>query len=284
VALLVVIALCAAGLAGALVFAFSGETAVAAKNFYTAFGLRVTRSYLPFDATRILLIAALAALLGVGLVIVMFRPPLLIDIGLALLGGLGAFGAVQLFLNVTLAKRQAAFMPQLEQILRMLSSSLAVGLGLRQAIILVTEDVVDPARSEFLRVIGRTNIGISILDAVDEMAERMPSSEMSMTARAIRVQSQTGGDLAKVLDNVATTLQARRTLVEKMKALTAEGRISGIVILSLPFAIGAFIAIAQPAMGHAMFFTIIGQSSLAGALLLELAAGFSLKQIMRFDP
>ncbi|HVA27482.1 MAG TPA: type II secretion system F family protein [Candidatus Baltobacteraceae bacterium] len=282
--LLIFITIGAAGIVGALVLAFGSNIADAAQQFYTTFGLRVTRSYLPFDAARVLLIGGIAAALLVGIIIALFRPPLLADIVLVLFGGLGAYGAVNLFLKVTLAKRQAAFTPQLEQVLRMLSSSLSVGLGLRQAVVLVTEDVVDPARSEFLRIIGRTNIGISILDAIDEMAERMPSSEMSMTARAIRVQSQTGGDLAKVLENVATTIQARRTLMAKMAALTAEGRISGIVILALPFAVGGFIAIAQPAMGHAMFFTLIGQASLAGALLLELAAGFSLKQIMRFDP
>ncbi len=283
-ALLVFITLGAAGIVGALALAFSGDATAAAQSFYTTFALRVTRSYLPFDAARVLLIGGIAAALLVGIAIAAFRPPLPADIVLVLLGGIGAYGAVNFFLKITLAKRQAAFMPQLELVLRMLAGSLGVGLGLRQAVVLVTEDVVDPARSEFLRIIGRTNIGISILDAIDEMAERMPSSEMSMTARAIRVQSQTGGDLAKVLDNVATTIQARRTLMAKMAALTAEGRISGIVILAIPFAVGGFIAVAQPAMGHAMLFTLIGQASLGGALLLELAAGFSLKQIMRFDP
>lgn len=281
---IVLLTLCVAGMAAALAMAFSTQGTAAAQHLYAKLDLRVKVSYLPLNAAKVLIVSnVIAVIVVVSITIVLHTSPL-VDVVLLLIGAAGAYGAGTVYLGRQAAKRQKAFMPQLELVLRMISSSLRVGLGLRQAIVLVTEDVVEPARTEFMRVIGRTNIGISILDALDEMAQRMPSSEMFMSARAIRVQSQTGGDLASVLDNVASTIQARRTLQRKMAALTAEGRISGIVILSLPFAIGAFISIAQPTMGHALFFTPIGQASIALAIFLEAAAGFSLKKIMRFDP
>ncbi|MFN2529295.1 MAG: type II secretion system F family protein [Candidatus Baltobacteraceae bacterium] len=280
----VLITLGVAGIAGALAMAYGSQGATFAQGLYEKADLRAKVSYLPHNASKVLIVSGSLTALLVGGLIFVLHASLMIDMVLLLVGGVGAYGAGNLYLSVQVAKRQKAFMPQLELVLRMIASSLSVGLGLRQAIVLVTEDVPEPARTEFLRIIGRTNIGISILDAIDEMSERMPSSEMLMTARAIRVQSQTGGDLANVLNNVASTIQARRTLQRKMSALTAEGRISGFVILSLPFGIGAFICVAQPTMGHALFFTPIGQASIALAIFLEAAAGFSLSKIMRFDP
>lgn len=282
--LLLLITLGVAGIAGALVMALSGDAGSTAQRLYVKFDLRMKHSYLPFNSAKVLIICAGTYALLFVFVAVFFRPPLWFGGPLLVVAALGAYGTANMFLSMKASKRQRAFMPQLEQTLRMIASSLSVGLGLRQAIVLVTEDVVEPARTEFMRVIGRTTIGIGILDALDEMAERMPSPEMWMTARAIRVQSQTGGDLAKVLENVASTIQSRRTLVRKMSALTAEGRISGVVILALPFAIGGFISVAQPQMGHALFFTPIGQAAIGFALFLEALAGLSLKKIMRFDP
>ncbi|MFN2529632.1 MAG: type II secretion system F family protein [Candidatus Baltobacteraceae bacterium] len=249
----VLITLGVAGIAGALAMAYGGQGTAFAQGLYEKADLRAKVSYLPHNASKVLIVSGVSAALLVSGLIFLLHPSLMIDAVLLLVGAVGAYGAGNLYLSVQVAKRQKAFMPQLELVLRMISSSLSVGLGLRQAIVLVTEDVVEPARTEFMRVIGRTNIGISILDAIDEMSERMP-------------------------------IQARRTLQRKMSALTAEGRISGFVILSLPFAIGAFISVAQPTMGHALFFTPVGQASIALAVLLEAAAGFSLSKIMRFDP
>ena len=105
--------------------------------------------------------------------------------------------------EVRIARRLDAFITQLELALRLIAGGLRVGLGLRQALTIVIEELPDPARYEFLRVIGQTNIGVSILDAMDDLAERMPSNETLMMARVIRMQSQTGGDLARVLEQLA---------------------------------------------------------------------------------
>ncbi len=174
--------------------------------------------------------------------------------------------------NMQTARRTKKFMPQLESALRMIAGSLRVGLSLPQSLVVVAEELDDPAKTEFKRVVGRTNLGVSILDALDEMAERMPSSELSMTVRAIRVQSQTGGDLAELLEAVGDTIKARRTLARKVAALTAEGRMSAYVILALPIGVGIFLTISQPHMGHSLMFTLIGRLALATVAVLETLA------------
>jgi tight adherence protein B len=181
------------------------------------------------------------------------------------------------------ARRLKKFMPQLESALRMAAGSLRVGLSLRQALLVVAEELDNPAKAEFMRVVGATNLGMSILDALDELAERMPSSELAMTVRAIRVQSQTGGDLADLLDTVGDTIKARRTLSRKVSALTAEGRMSAYVILALPIGVGIFLVLTQPHMGHALLYTTIGQISLGAVAVLETLATVIILQMLKVE-
>jgi tight adherence protein B len=181
------------------------------------------------------------------------------------------------------SRRTKKFMPQLEAALRMISGSLRVGLSLPQSLVVVAEELDDPAKTEFTRVVGRTNLGVSILDALDEMSARLPSSELAMTVRAIRVQAQTGGDLANLLDTVGDTIKARRTLARKVAALTAEGKMSAYVILALPIGVGIFLCITQPHMGHALLFTMIGHIALAIVFVLEALAWIIIAQMLKVE-
>jgi tight adherence protein B len=165
----------------------------------------------------------------------------------------------------------------------MLAGALRVGLGLRQAVILVTEEVPDPARREFMRVIGRTNIGIPIVDALDELAKSMPSNEMYMFSKVVRVQQTTGGDLAKVLEKLAATIRDRRRVFRKMNALTAQGRFGAFIIGGLPVLVGGFVVLTQPEMGGALENTTPGHIALIIVAILEGLAIYTLSRILRFD-
>jgi tight adherence protein B len=218
----------------------------------------------------ILLALALHTSLAMGL--------LLLPLSLALAMIFGTY-----YLKFAGARRVNGFTQQLELVLRQMSGALRVGLGLRQSIILVTEEVPDPARREFMRVVGRTNIGISILDALDELATSMPSQEMNMTAKSIRIQSTTGGDLAKVLESLANTIRDRRRIHRKMSALTAQGRGSAWIIGSLPVVVGGFVILTQPEMSHALLHTKPGWVALGIVAALEGMAFVALSKILQFD-
>ncbi len=217
---------------------------------------------------------ALALLLHTTLTIGLLMLPLSLAISLV-------FGTY--YLKIAGARRVNSFTQQLELVLRQMSGALRVGLGLRQSIILVTEEVPDPARREFMRVVGRTNIGVSILDALDELATSMPSQEMNMMAKSIRIQSTTGGDLAKVLESLANTIRDRRRIQRKMSALTAQGRGSAWIIGSLPVLVGGFVLLTQPSMSEPMLHTQPGWIALGIVAGLEGLAAYSLSKILQFD-
>jgi tight adherence protein B len=216
-------------------------------------------------------------------VMIFFKPDLLQGLVALPVLVLLAFGVCRVIVRQLIARRLAKFGNQLELVLRLLSSGLRAGLSIRQAMVIVIEQAPDPARYEFMRVVGQTNIGMSLYDSLDLLATRMSSNEMTMMTRAIRLQSQTGGNLANVLDQLATTIRDRRRLARKIKAITSEGRATGSIISILPIAVGAMILLMNPSMRDAMFGTTIGLFSLGTAITLEVVGIFILAMMIRVD-
>ena len=173
------------------------------------------------------------------------------------------------------------FIEQLELALRLIASGLRSGLGMRQSLSLVIDEMPDPARFEFSRVIGQANIGVSMYDALDDLAARMAAGETLMMARVIRIQGRTGGDLAYNLEQLANTIKERRRMRRKIRSLTAEGRASAIVLVALPVFLGAFICLSQQQLGHALLFTRIGHITFVIVSILLLGGIFTLQRILR---
>ncbi len=228
----------------------------------------------------VLTIAGSVALAWIAIVLLLHAGLIL---SLILLPVLAACGALLFYsyLNFRIHRRLEAFVSQLELALRLIAGGIRVGLGLRQALTMVIDELPDPAHHEFRRVVGQTNLGISIYDAVDDLAERMPSNETLMIARVFRVQSQTGGDLARILDQLAATIKDRRQVQRKVSSLTAEGRMSCWVLTLIPICLGLFIILTQPDMRNALLHTGIGHGVLIVLAVLELAGYFWLRQLLK---
>jgi tight adherence protein B len=202
---------------------------------------------------------------------------------LALFGALTIYGAGW-YLRRRRRGRVTKFQDQLEQALRTLAGGVRVGLGIRQAFVMTAEESRDPVKGEFMRVVGLSNVGVSILDAFDQMAARMTNPETKMLARILRVQSQTGGNLAGILTGLADTIRDRRRLLRRVSAITAQGRATGWLLGLLPIALGAFLVVAEPTLRASMLFTPLGQLFLAIALLLDALSIFSIMKIVQIDP
>src|SRR5579872_6246837 len=227
-------------------------------------------------------IAAVTALLWIVLAFLM-RPAPIVGVVLLPLCAAAACAGFWMLLQMKLRKRLDTFVQQLELALRLVSSGVRIGLGLRQALTIVIDEMPNPARHEYMRVVGQTNIGVSVYDALDNLAKRMPGNETLMMARAIRIQSQTGGDLAKILEHLAETIKDRRRIQRKIQALTAEGRASAAILSALPPFLAGFISLTEPAMGRALMFTTPGHIALAIVFVLESLGVFTLMRMLKVD-
>lgn len=183
----------------------------------------------PWSAPSMLInIVGLSALSGAGLFVLKFG--LMTSVGVAL----GVLVLPFLWLRFKRKRRLNKMLDQLPDVFELLGQALRAGHSLASGIHLVSENLPDPIGTEFARVFHEQNLGIKIEDALKNMAERNGQMDLRFFVTAVLIQRQTGGDLAEVLDNIGGVIRERIELFGTVQALTAEGRLSGWVLLALP--------------------------------------------------
>jgi tight adherence protein B len=136
--------------------------------------------------------------------------------------------------NFRRKRRMTKLMNQLPDVFEMMSQALRAGHSLAGAIQLVYEQMPPPIATEFAQVYHEQNLGIKVEEALQSMADRVDSLDVRFFVTAVMIQRQTGGDLAEVLDNISGVIRERIELAGLVRGLTAEGRLSGWVLFSLP--------------------------------------------------
>jgi tight adherence protein B len=187
------------------------------------------------------------------------------------------FGS-KLFLRFRAGRRQAAFADQLDDSLQLMAGSLRAGHSLLRAVDSVSQEAAAPTSEEFSRIVNETRVGRDLNDALDEVAERMGSDDFVWVAQAIAIHREVGGNLAEVLDAVGHTIRERNAIRRQVKALSAEGKLSAIVLMALPFGVTGFIGMSNP--GYLAKFTesLIGYGMLGTAAVMLLVGALWLKK------
>lgn len=151
-----------------------------------------------------------------------------------------------LMLDVRGNKRLRAFENQLPDVLNLLSGGLRTGWGIQQSLELVTAESMPPASEEFKRVQLEARLGVPIERALGSLAERLGSRSFEWVVSAIAIQREVGGNLAEVLDQVAASIRDRESMTRQIASLSAEGRISAVILIVLPFVIVAGLLVISP--------------------------------------
>lgn len=155
-------------------------------------------------------------------------------------------------------KRLQLFEAQIDTVINLLASSLRAGASLAQAVSSVAEELEEPAATEFKTITKAIQLGVPAAQALEQTAERIGSLDLQMIATAALVQRETGGNLAEILDNNAETVRDRRALRASLKALTSQGRISGLVIGIIPFVVTVVIYLISPTYFEPMLRSAFG--------------------------
>ncbi len=252
------------------------------QKYIARFSDRLDRANIKIRTEEVAIGLVIASVIAWGGCMYLLRSNLIIALFSFIPCSLCIFASFGVWVNIRIKKRLAQFEVQLELVLRMMSGAIRSGLGLRQAMIMVTEEMPDPARHEFNLVLLQTNIGMGINDALERLAIRMPGHEITMMTKSIAIQTQTGGNLGKTLDHLATTIKERRKLYRKVKAITSEATGSAYVIGALPIAVGGVVMAIQPTVRDTLIQTPGGHNVLAIALILEGLGIFSLWKLLQF--
>lgn len=152
-----------------------------------------------------------------------------------LIGG----GVLFLKLRIGQTKRLRKLEAQLPEALMLMASAIRSGLGFQQAIALVAEEGPQPIAEEMQHFGNDLAMGLTTAEALARLQARFDSTDAEMLASALMIQHETGGNLTEILTNLHHTIRERQQLLGQVRTLTAQGRLSGVILTLLPFAIGA---------------------------------------------
>ncbi|TFV79538.1 type II secretion system protein F [Blastococcus sp. CT_GayMR19] len=251
------------------------EKALAKRGRAAAGVAALERAGMAMTLPNFVLTVGLTAVVGGAVGLVLGGPVL----GLVLLCvvPLGA----KLLLTFRASRRQAAFADQLDDSLQLMAGSLRAGHSLLRSVDSVASEADAPTSEEFSRIVNETRVGRDLNDALDEVAERMGSDDFTWVAQAIAIHREVGGNLAEVLDAVGHTIRERNAIRRQVKALSAEGKLSAVVLMALPFGVTFFISMTNP--GYLAKFTesVTGFAMLGAAGLMLLVGGLWLKSTVK---
>jgi len=224
---------------------------------------------------RFLIITVSLAIAGLALATVISGSPLPAIAAAATLGYLPL-----LLVNRRAARRQRIISDQLPNALDFLSRVLRAGHSLSTGIQMMGDELPRPIGAEFRRCYERHSLGQPLEESLREMAGRVDSSDFAFFITAVLIQRQTGGDLAEVLDNISEMIRARLRLQGHVKAITAEGRLTGNVLVAFPIVLFIVSYFLNPAYAGVLLKTGMGRMLLCAAAGLQIVGLVLIRRIV----
>ena len=200
-----------------------------------------------------------------------------------ILGGAVA-GAVPIFFVLFKRnKRMAKFEEGLPEALDLITSALRVGHSLNSALGLVTRECPDPVGPEFRVTFDEQNYGLELKTALENMVTRVPVQDLRIVVTGIMIQKESGGNLAEVLEKAAEVIRERFRLKRQIMTHTAQGRITGMVLTSLPIVLGCALYFVNPKMMSLLWTREIGIKLLWAASIMIVIGGLIIRKIVNME-
>jgi tight adherence protein B len=203
-----------------------------------------------------------------------------VPLWLAPINGLVLFSLPFLWLWNKRRSRLAKFASQLPDALELVARALRAGHSLGAGMHVVAEEMPSPIADEFGRVFEEQNLGIPIEDAMKAMCDRVPNLDLRFFVTSVGIQRQTGGDLAEILDKIGYVIRERFRILGQVKALTGEGRLSGIVLIGLPFALFGFMLNTKPDYIEPLWTTDLGKQMSVAAIIAQILGAVVIRKIV----
>ncbi len=180
-------------------------------------------------------------------------------------------------------RRRTKFNAQLPEALATMSNALRAGFSLSQAFDSVVELGDKPMCEEFLIFQQQLRIGMSFEDALESMSERVGSDDLTLVTTAILISRKTGGNVTEIFDKISETIRGRQKIERKVRSMTAQGRVQGIIVSILPILLGIFMFIIKPGMMTSFLFSLTGLISITVMLLLITVGWLIIRKIIKID-
>jgi tight adherence protein B len=201
----------------------------------------------------------------------------------AVVGAVVGYNLPKLWLTRRRKSRIDKLNAQLPEALMIISNALKAGFGLLQALDNAATNLEHPISTELGRTIHEMNIGSSAEEAMLALSERCGSYDLDIVVTAILVQRTVGGNLGEILDTVAETMRERIRIRGEIQTLTAQQKLTGLVIGALPIGVGVLFQLMQPGYISPLFVTVLGKVMLGVAVVLEVVGIMIIQRILNIE-
>jgi tight adherence protein B len=205
------------------------------------------------------------------------------QIVVGIIAGLFGLPAPMLVLRALKNRRDRKFGVQLVDALMNMASSLKAGFSLPQSFLQIEKEMDTPISQEFRLLNQELRVGLSLEEALHHLYLRMPQDDLDLVNTSIVISRDLGGNLTEVFDNIAETIRDRHVIEGKIRALTAQGKLQGVIMALLPFVVGAAIHVIDPALVEPLYRTEAGWALLVVLLLMVVAGYFWIRKIVSID-
>ncbi|HEY0563826.1 MAG TPA: type II secretion system F family protein [Methylophilus sp.] len=179
------------------------------------------------------------------------------------------------------AKRFSMIEEQLPDAIDAICRSLRSGHAFTSAFGLVADELPDPIATEFRITLEENNLGVNINDAMQNLAQRVPITDLRYFIIAVLIQRETGGNLAEILDSISTIIRERFKLIGHIRVLSAEGKMSAWILGLLPIAIMAVLSLVAPKYLSTLFTNPDGRKLLMYSAILMICGILWMRKIIK---
>lgn len=178
-------------------------------------------------------------------------------------------------------RRLHKFLVDLPEALDLMSRALAAGNSFPEALHMIASEMPDPIATEFRRTYEEQNLGLSLKLALDSLTQRIPLLDLQLCVTAVLIQRETVGNLAEILEKLATTIRDRFRILEDLKTLTTSSRLSAWVLCGIPILVAVIASVLNPEYMSVMWSEALGQKLVALALGLQITGMLAVRKILQ---
>ena len=180
-------------------------------------------------------------------------------------------------------RRRAKFNAQLPEALATMSNALRAGFSISQAFDSVVEQGDAPMSEEFAILQQQLKVGMGFDAALESLSQRVGSDDLTLVTTAILISRKTGGNVTEIFDKISETIRVRMRIERKVKSLTAQGRLQGIVVSLMPIFLGIIMTVIRPGLMLPFLASVSGVMCIAGMVALVAVGWLMIRKIVKID-
>ena len=180
-------------------------------------------------------------------------------------------------------RRRVRFNDQLPDALSTMSNALRAGLAVSQAFDTVAEEGEPPISEEFEILRRQMHVGMSFEEALESMSDRVGSDDLTLVTNALVISRRTGGNVTEIFDKIADTIRSRQRVERRVRTLTAQGRMQGIIVSAMPIFLGAAMTMLKPKLMIPFFCSSTGVASILATIALITVGWLIIRKIIKID-